>query len=235
MKKIICVLFVLFIGTSNYLFAENKTPLKTGQKNILPLLDRIRELKPARKELATKSANDLQKIESYEKSAKVNEKKHAGKSENVLFAKTATLFKEALVFYNSKYYQEAIETYSSSLKLVQRDAGIFFNRGLAYQQIAQYGEAISDYSRAIELNPWSADIYYNRGVAHHQLGDLESAIKDYDKAIELNPNDADTYWNRGIAFSDKSEYWQAASDYCKVIDMKPALTDFNRAAKLTGI
>jgi tetratricopeptide (TPR) repeat protein len=231
MKKIICVLVVFFIGISNYLFAENSTPLRTGQKDTLPLTDRIKELKPERKELTAKSENNFQEIESNTKSPGRNGKKFVQKPVKVLTAKAATLFKEGLGLYTSKRYQEAIGIYSESLKLAPKDASVFFNRGLTYQHIAQYNEAISDYNHAIELTPWSADIYYNRGVAHHQLGELDSAINDYSKAIELDPNDANAYWNRGIALSDKDEYGRAASDYCKVIDMKPTLTAFGQMSK----
>jgi tetratricopeptide (TPR) repeat protein len=231
MKNIICVLVVFFIGISNYIFAGNNTPSRTGRKDTLPLTDRIKELKPERKELAAKSENNFQEIESNIKSPGRNGKKQVQKPVKVSTAKTATLFKEGLGLYTSKRYQEAIGIYSESLKLVPNDAGIFFNRGLTYQRIAQNGEAISDYSHAIELTPWSADIYYNRGVAYHQLGELDSAIKDYSKAIELDPNDANAYWNRGIALSDKGEHERAASDYCKVIDMKSTLTPFEQISK----
>ena len=96
-------------------------------------------------------------------------------------------------------YQEAIDDYTSAIKINPDDADAYVNRGAAYHNLGKHQEAIDDFNTAIKINPNYAKAYYNRGMVCKKLGRYQEAIADYTTAIKINPDDADAYVNRGIS------------------------------------
>jgi tetratricopeptide (TPR) repeat protein len=203
-------------------------PITRGKS---PLLSRIQGLKPEKRLFLTEPEPRIEEIRPAAEPVTTKSTKKKGKKAVQVaeaqpdpFLEVVILFQEALDLGDAKEYPAAIEKYSACLKILPKDANIFFDRGLAYQYSGQYSKAIADYSRAIELDPQMDDAFYNRAVAHHQLGEFGPAIQDYSKAIELDDDEAVFYWNRGVAFSDLGEYREATSDYCKAMDIDASVT-----------
>ena len=61
-------------------------------------------------------------------------------------------------------YQEAIDDYTSAIKINPDDADAYVNRGAAYHNLGKHQEAIDDFNTAIKINPDYAKAYYNRGM-----------------------------------------------------------------------
>ena len=116
---------------------------------------------------------------------------------------------------------EAIKAYSHVVKLNQRYADAYNNRGLAYEVLDALESAIDDYNTAIAIQPDDAVIYNNRGTAYLQKAEVDRAIADFDKAIKLNFSYTEAYCNRGIAYVNKDHVDRAITDFNKAIQLNP--------------
>jgi len=128
------------------------------------------------------------------------------------------------------YWRNSTTLFEHVLKVTDRNALAYNNRGSAYANLGNYRGAIEDYNKAIELNPQYALAYYNRGSTYESLGNHRQAIEDYNKAIEINPQYDKAYNNRGIAYESLVNHRQAIEDYNKAIEINPKLVQayYNR-------
>lgn len=62
-------------------------------------------------------------------------------------------FNNGLNHYEAGEFQEAINDYTSFIKINPNDAYAYFNRRLAYVELGKFQEAINDFTRAIKINP----------------------------------------------------------------------------------
>lgn len=113
----------------------------------------------------------------------------------------------------------AIEFYSKSLSLNQKNAYAFNNRGVARGRCGQFQEAIDDFNRAIQLDPEFSAAYNNRGQVLVKLGQYHNAIGDYDRAIELNPEYVMAFGNRAEYLLIVGEPGRALLDAEKVLTL----------------
>ena len=128
------------------------------------------------------------------------------------------------IFQKRKYYQEAIEYYTESIKL-RPWAGAYNNRGMVYYRLDDYDSAIEDLTKAIELDGKLSEAYNNRGTVYRKEREFDLAINDFGQAIELKPDYAEAYSNRGNAYDDKGEVDLAISDYSTAIELNPRLAE----------
>jgi protein O-mannosyl-transferase len=128
------------------------------------------------------------------------------------------------------YWRNSITLFDHVLKVTDRNAVAYNNRGTAYGSLGNYRQAIEDYNKATELNPKYELAYNNRGYAYGMIGNHRQAIEDYDKAIVLNPEYAEAYYNRAITYGKLGNHRQAIEDYNKAIELNPkyALAYYNR-------
>ncbi len=86
------------------------------------------------------------------------------------------------------HYQEAIETYTSGIKLAPKDARLYRHRGHRYISIRQFNRAVADMKRASELNDKDFDIWYHLGLAHYLKSDFAKAAAAYEKCYAVAEN-----------------------------------------------
>jgi len=107
---------------------------------------------------------------------------------------------------------EAVNDFTSAIKLSPSSATSYNNRGSARLVKGDSKGAIEDCTRAIELNPRYANAYNTRGNAYNRLGDFPHALENYDKAIELSPADSIVYNNRAAIYLSFKQYEAAWAD-----------------------
>ena len=81
------------------------------------------------------------------------------------FSQTTESFKQANNLYNSGYYKEAIDRYSSILESDQHSAELYFNLANCYYKLNDVGSSIFYYEKALQLSPDDTDILNNLGYA----------------------------------------------------------------------
>jgi tetratricopeptide (TPR) repeat protein len=136
-----------------------------------------------------------------------------------------------LEYFGKGYYDQAINDYSTSIRLDPKNADVYNNRGNAYQAKHDYDRAIGDFDTAISLNPRHALAYNNRGIAYANERKFDLAIRSYDGAIGLDVGYAGAYNNRGYAYARTGAYDRAVDDFTTAIALNPrdALAYRNRA------
>jgi tetratricopeptide (TPR) repeat protein len=129
--------------------------------------------------------------------------------------------------------QEAIQEFSTAIRLDPRYQHAYFMRAHVYEQVQEFQKSLADLNQAILINPIFISAYINRGILKaNKLNDNQGALKDFDQAISINPIFASAYGNRGILKANKLNDNQGAlEDYDKAISISPkyASAYYNRA------
>lgn len=124
-------------------------------------------------------------------------------------------------FYDLDQYKEAIENYSTAIKMQPHIAQFYIDRGCTYFDLEKDKEAIADFDQAIELDPKNSYAYNNRGFAYLRLGDMKQVILDFEKMIELDPESAMANFTWGIMYTVAKEYKRAMPYLNKAIELDP--------------
>src|SRR5215204_4243653 len=69
-------------------------------------------------------------------------------------------------FYKNKQYQEAVSSFSESIRLSPNSTEPWFNRAQSYFYMSRYDLAISDYTKALSINPNYDSALFQRGLAY---------------------------------------------------------------------
>ena len=92
----------------------------------------------------------------------------------------------------SKEFNSAVECYTKSISISDKEAATFCNRAMAYLKLKNYGQAIEDSNKALELQPDYLKAFHRRGTAYEATGKYDLAIKDFQYILEKDPE------NKGI-------------------------------------
>ncbi|KAM7539563.1 hypothetical protein Aperf_G00000023387 [Anoplocephala perfoliata] len=94
-----------------------------------------------------------------------------------------TLFKEGK-------YAEAIEKYTTAIRLAPENSLLYTNRALALCKLDRYASAEADCSIALNINPKLVKGLYRRAQARKALGKLEEAISDLKRILDIEPRNS---------------------------------------------
>lgn len=141
-------------------------------------------------------------------------------------------FVMALIEFDEKEYDKAIEDYSTAIELNPNFADIYYSRGIVWQNKKENDKADIDYDKAIlkykndfAFDLGSADAYNNMGYMYYFKASYSDAVENYSKAIEHNSNFAEAYYNRGLAFFAIKKYDKSIEDYTKAIELATSFKD----------
>jgi tetratricopeptide (TPR) repeat protein len=127
-------------------------------------------------------------------------------------------------------YEPELKKINGFIKLNDKNADAFYNRGWLYLAKGDLQMAERDYSKAILLDRNHFEAYNNRGLVFFKMEKYTQAIRDFDKAIRLNPRDVDGYCNRGSSYFQWNRMDLALRDYNKGLEINPNDADlyYNR-------
>lgn len=80
--------------------------------------------------------------------------------------------------------------FAEALKLLPKNAYLYYDRANLFAQEKNYDRAIEDYTRALQLDNSLAEAYYNRGLVRIFAGKRDAGLQDLSKAGELGLFDA---------------------------------------------
>lgn len=121
--------------------------------------------------------------------------------------------------YESKYYQGAIEDYSSALEIDSTNVEVWLGRGLAKEKLKDYKGAFSDYTRAIDLKENFAKAWLNRGNVLVKLERYGDAVEDYNVALIYYPDFPAGFYNRAMAKAKLKKNAEACEDIKKAEEL----------------
>ncbi|GAA0735509.1 tetratricopeptide repeat protein [Clostridium oceanicum] len=193
---------LLISVTSYYILTRTDLPFKekeTALKNFNyhhPVLGQLTDLK--------NSLDKLASIKEIKKKVESNE-----------------LFNEALVLYNNKNYEKALEKYNEALDINPNNCSILCNRGLIYKELGNYKLALEAYNKALKINPNHYLALSNRSIIYSLQGKNNLALKDCNKALKIHYDDYEILYNRSIIYYEQKKYDLALKDCNEALKLNP--------------
>jgi len=128
------------------------------------------------------------------------------------------LFELGVVYEKQKNYNEAINSYTESLR-IRNSNDAFKNLGICYSKIGDGKKAYANLTKAILISPNDYTIYNSLGSVLEKNGDFDTAAQMLELAIGLNPNNTIGYYNLGIVLDKKRDYANAMKNYEKAAEL----------------
>lgn len=127
--------------------------------------------------------------------------------------------------YNENHFNEAIEAFTSCLKLDPKNVKAEDNLGLAYLGLQRDSMAKTAFQTAIELQANAAhqnpQPYLNLGTLLRQQSHPEEGIAYLQKAVELSPKNPKIHEQLGQAYIDLSRLDAAQAEFEKAVSLAP--------------
>ncbi len=124
-------------------------------------------------------------------------------------------------FPNLGYDKQAIENFTSAIKIESNHVQSYIERAKSYIQMEQFNEALADANKAISMDSRNSEAHFIRGIIHRHLENYDFAIRDYTNAIIYDSQNSVAYYNRGITYSKMDEHQKAIQDFSKAIEIYP--------------
>src|SRR5437867_2729468 len=116
---------------------------------------------------------------------------------------------------------EAIEHYTTALRIKPDYADAHINLGIALAQQGKLAEASEHYQQALHLKPDSAEAHTNWGLALAQQGKLAEAIDHYRQALQIKPESAEVHIIWGTALAERGRLAEASEHYRQALQIQP--------------
>lgn len=100
-------------------------------------------------------------------------------------------------FFNKGEWDEAVEAYSSALRLQPALTQAWAGRGGVKLRQGNYEEALQDLNEALRQDQDNLFAMRDRAEARAKTGDLEGAVSDYNRKLMLAPGDGRALCGRG--------------------------------------
>src|SRR2546428_563383 len=116
---------------------------------------------------------------------------------------------------------EAIEHYTTALRIKPDYADAHINLGIALAQQGKLAEASEHYQQALHSKPDSADAHASWGLALAQQGKRAEAIDHYRQALQIKPGSAEVHIIWGTALADRGRLAEASEHYRQALQIQP--------------
>lgn len=129
-------------------------------------------------------------------------------------------------------WQDAVNSYSSILKIVPRFVPAFVERGLLVQEMGYPDMAMGDFENAIQLDPQYGYAYYGRAWVKSSRGDHEGALADAQTGMSLDSQHTGMYFRRiGTAYQGLRRFGEAIEAFNEALRLNSNMdegTIYNR-------
>lgn len=142
---------------------------------------------------------------------------------------------EALEEHSSNNFEEAIEIYSSILRMKPKShvrSIIYNHRGMAYFSISEYTKSLKDFTRALEYNPKNTRILNNRGLTYRMIKQFSNSLEDLNHSLDIDEYQHETFHQRALVYYDLQDYAKAIEDCDKSLELQ---SDYDPAKNLKAI
>lgn len=109
-------------------------------------------------------------------------------------------------------FEEAIEDFSSVIRLHPESTSAWFNRAELHAQLNQHEKALPDYNHVLKENPQDLQSISGRAHCHLAMDNAAGALKDYDTVVNQLPDDSWALANRADAYVALGQWQEACND-----------------------
>jgi len=145
-----------------------------------------------------------------------------------LLGKANAYYKKGVhLFVKDLNYRAAIEAFDQALKIDDKLAYVWNDRGLCYRALNEHSEALKSLLRAVELDPENLELLYNLGETLEMIGVLymsnkylESAVKTFQMVVNQMPNNADAWNHLGVCMKEMGKSRESKFYFERARDIK---------------
>ncbi len=123
--------------------------------------------------------------------------------------------------YDSKKYQEAIDSYAKVMSLDPKNAEAYYGTAMALVDLHDYENAREIFISTIYLDSLNADYHAGLGALLFLEGNYDESIESYSRAIQLNPIDPEFYFFHACAYQNVFLYDETLADFDRCIQLNP--------------
>lgn len=131
------------------------------------------------------------------------------------------LFEMGVFNYDIEEYEDAIEYFDLSLKILPNQIEALDYKALALCELKKYKHALKIIDKAIKLDSNNYELYRTKGFILTKSNKIKKALKCFDESLKINPNDDITWQLKGDSFLKQNNYEQALECYDKAIEIDP--------------
>jgi O-antigen ligase len=103
-------------------------------------------------------------------------------------------YKQAMVFYSDKKYNEALRLLNQFIEKVPDDANALQMRSFTNYFLKDYNNCIADANASLKLGSKNSSLINLRGVSYRQISNFDASCEDFKKAMEMgNPSGKTNY------------------------------------------
>lgn len=223
MKKIIVLLFTLYIGSLSLSAQINTDRVLSIGRNALYFEDYVLSIQYFNQVINAKPW--LAEPYFYRAIAKVNLDDFKGAEEDCSLSLERNPFLVPAYFcrgiarQSQERFAEAVADYNKGLEFKPEDRQMLVNRAVAKIQLKEYDDATKYFDDLMALHPNYTPGYLTRGAMYLEKGDTINALHDYNKAVEIDPYFAPAYGNRALVHYQKNDLQKALNDLNQAIHL----------------
>ncbi|MBS1771561.1 MAG: tetratricopeptide repeat protein [Bacteroidetes bacterium] len=120
---------------------------------------------------------------------------------------------------------QAIEDFTSALKVAPTDAQTYYNRGNCYRQAGRLNEALNDLDSAKKYQPDIALIYSDMAYIKFMMKDYNGALEAANTCIKLNKTIPEVFNTRAAVEFTTGDYVACERDLNESLKLNPNYTD----------
>ena len=160
-------------------------------------------------------------------------RKPAGRLFDKILCKAPADYRKGVVLMvKEKKYREAIAAFDRALKVNEKFAQGWNDRGVCYRQLNDYTSALKSCLRAVELDSENPELLFTLGTTLEQIGVLykstkylESAVQVFKMVIGQLPNNMDAWNHLGICYKEMGREEEAKFHFDRVRDIRTSRKD----------
>lgn len=122
--------------------------------------------------------------------------------------------------YKEGRYQDAIQLYDRTIKIIPNHINAWFSRGIAFRKLGAFRNATNCFLRVVEMDPNNAHAYYEMGQLLERSKNLEEAVRCYLETIRSDPSHTDAMYKLGNILVEVGDYKGAIQYFDQIIDKK---------------
>jgi CheY-like chemotaxis protein/Flp pilus assembly protein TadD len=199
-------------------------PIFDGQGDFIAAVGTVRDVTATFSDVVIRETAGVAKRETPAE----EQKKPAGRLFDKILCKAPADYRKGVVLMvNEKKYREAIEAFDRALKINEKFAQAWNDRGVCYRQLNDYTSALKSCLRAVELDSENPDLLFTLGTTLEQIGVLykstrylDSAVQVFKMVISQLPNNMDAWNHLGVCYKEMGKEEEAKFHFDRARDIK---------------
>jgi CheY-like chemotaxis protein len=215
-------------------------PIYDGQGNFIAVVGTIRDVTSTFSDVVIREPEDAGTARP--QTPVEASRKPGGKLFDKILGKANAEYREGVaLMVNEKKYPEAIAAFDRALKIDEKCAQAWNDRGICYRECRDYTTALKSCLRAVELDPENPELLFTLGETLEQIGVLymstkylDSAIQVFRMVVSLLPNNMEAWNYLGICYKEMGNEADAKFHFDRARDIRFGRKDTPIVSKRSG-